>query len=283
MGRTKLIYLLGAGRSGTTVLSTLLNAHPGITTVGEMHQFYDHLIHAKPCACGEGLNTCIFWGGIIPHIPVNENTRALYGILAEKESHLRIPFYLLGGKANEAYYKAQHTMFDAVRSKTSEDHILDSSKYIARYLLLRQDGQIDIKGIYVVRDVRGVIKSFRKKVQTTKGPISTILYHSLINLFGQIVCWMDPKVIKIRYEDLMTDADGTLSKIQKHIFGEDSDLTITKESYVMPHIIGGNRMKSSQQIRLKFDQEWKSELTRIQQLIFAFLTAPFMLVNRYPW
>ena len=38
-----IIYLLGAGRSGTTLLATLLNNHDSIKTLGEMHQFFEFL------------------------------------------------------------------------------------------------------------------------------------------------------------------------------------------------------------------------------------------------
>ena len=37
--------------------------------------------------------------------------------------------------------------------------------------------QFDLKVIFVVRDVRGVINSFSKNVQTSKKPLRTILYY----------------------------------------------------------------------------------------------------------
>ena len=46
--RINIVYLMGAGRSGTTILASLLGANKDILTVGEMHQFLEHIIYNKP-------------------------------------------------------------------------------------------------------------------------------------------------------------------------------------------------------------------------------------------
>jgi len=280
----KLIYLIGAGRSGTTILATMLNANTKILTVGEMHQFYDHLLNGKPCSCGDDLYTCVFWQNIVDQLEIDENQLKEYHKMGEKmESHSRIPLYLLGWRGKKRYHDSQALIFRSLRRTLNSDYILDSSKYIARYLLLRSNNQIDVKAIYVVRDIRGVVNSFKKNVQTPKSPLSAILYHSLINFFAQLVCWSDPKVIKIRYEDLMTDADATLKKVNKHIFDDVSGTEYTNASYTIPHIIGGNRMKRQKEVAIKFDQAWKIDLSRFSQFVYAFLAMPFMLINKYRW
>ncbi len=45
-----LLYLLGAGRSGTTLMATVLGNQPKIQAVGEMHQFHEHLSNNKKCS-----------------------------------------------------------------------------------------------------------------------------------------------------------------------------------------------------------------------------------------
>src|SRR5690606_33295431 len=109
------------------------------------------------------------------------------------------------------------TIFSIISETSKQSILLDSSKYIARYLLLRKSNKFNVKGIYVIRDVRGVIHSFKKKVQTSRSPLSTVVYYCLINLFGQLVCWTDKNVLKVRYEDFVENPSHELSRIYKHI------------------------------------------------------------------
>ena len=90
--QTSIIYLLGAGRSGTTLLATVLNNHTYITTIGEMHQFFEHLEQHKFCSCGEKLNECSFWSGIISKLIYDEKKISdICSNIKQKESHSNIP------------------------------------------------------------------------------------------------------------------------------------------------------------------------------------------------
>jgi hypothetical protein len=282
--RSKLIYLLGAGRSGTTLLTIMLSAYENITSLGEMHQFLEHSNQKRLCACGATLSRCEFWSRIendwecndVSSIKLEERFRKL-------ENHSRIPLALLGIKSNSEYLNYHEKLLTQISQLEDNNWLLDSSKYIARYLMLRASKKISLKGIYMVRDVRGVIHSFGKKVQTRRSPLNAIMYYSAINFFGQLVCWTDKRIIKIRYEDLMCHPEITMQKIYDHIFEEDAEMPPLVETYRMPHIIGGNRMKSSQEVKIIYDQAWKRSMKRVQQIGYAILVFPFMFINSYNW
>lgn len=278
---SKLIYLLGAGRSGTTLLATVLNAQKGITTLGEMHQLYDHVAKNKTCACGEVLSECSFWSGIIETTGRSGKLQEKRAEAKQMEKHSRIPLYLFGMNKSGSYISAQEEILERIQKNNPDEWLLDSSKYIGRYLLLRDSKRIKIKGIYVVRDVRGVIYSFKKNVQTSRSPISSLIYHSMINFFGQLVCSMDPKIIKVRYEDLASDPKRTLDNILKHINEDRSEASVLLDSYFMPHLIGGNRMKQQDTITIRQDNAWKNHQNRVLQILYYILTMPFMILNRY--
>ena len=53
-----LIYIMGAGRSGTTALATFLGNSENTLNIGEMHQFFEHLEERKECSCGDQLQKC---------------------------------------------------------------------------------------------------------------------------------------------------------------------------------------------------------------------------------
>lgn len=98
------IYLVGAGRSGTTMLATILNNHPKIFTIGEMHQFLDYVIDDKDCSCGKVLSQCSFWSPILNDLDLsilkNKSNVALSNSL---EKHHLIPFYLMGKGIHPRY------------------------------------------------------------------------------------------------------------------------------------------------------------------------------------
>lgn len=279
-GQIKMMYLLGAGRSGTTLMAAALNnAHERILSLGELHQFKEHLIGAKQCSCGKDLEGCAFWGQIIRRLPKEIGPQLQQ--CEQKEKHRNIPKLLFSSKSDLIYLKVQEDILEQIKANEPTKLFLDSSKYIARYLLLSRSQKISIKGIYVVRDIRGVINSFSKQVQTPKKPLATIIYYMLVNFFAQLVCWSDKRVIKVKYEDFVEHPNEQIQRIQRHVFGEDNKgLTLSKE-LKMPHIIGGNRMKHSERIVISPDYKWKKTISKNKQAIYYLAALPFMIINRY--
>lgn len=275
------IYLLGAGRSGTTLMATVLNSHQKIKTIGEMHQFIEHVNNGKSCSCGESLNNCTYWSSILRELKFEEqDLEQIQNEQDQKESHKNILKLLFKKSPDKAYLKIQNHIFNTIHKQYPDQTILDSSKYISRYLLLKQSKVLNLKGIYVVRDVRGVINSFQKQVQTPKSPLATIAYYSLINLCGQLVCWIDKDILKIKYEDFVENPEYVTNKIYSHIFEKENQIGLP-ENYIMPHIIGGNRMKSNKKITINSDVKWKEKISRPKQIMYYLLSFPFMALNRY--
>lgn len=279
--QTSIIYLLGAGRSGTTLLAAVLNSHLKITTIGEMHQFFEHLEQDKKCSCGAKLDECSFWSDVVSklnfskkEISVNVKTQE------QKENHSNIFKLLFTKQLDNEYLNIQNSIFELIQKHTKTEWLLDSSKYIARYLLLKKGKKANIKGIYIVRDVRGVINSFNKQVQTPKNPLSTILYYSFVNFFGQITCWLNKDILKIRYEDFASTPEEVTNSIYQHIF-ENPERNSLSNVFEMPHIIGGNRMKESTSISIKKDENWKQDISRTKQIAYYILAFPFMTLNNY--
>ncbi len=280
--RPLVIYLLGAGRSGTTLVSIILNSHINILTLGEMHQFLEYIAFNKSCSCGEPLNQCKFWKNVLNDL--NYDSAKLeedmnYTKLAE--SHRNIPKLLINGKRDRRYLQIQERIIHCIEKYSNNTFVLDSSKYISRYLLLKRSENLQIKGLYVVRDVRGVIFSFKKNVQTSKKPLSTIIYYLAINFFGELVCRLDKRVVKIKYENLIENPTRELATIYKHVFGNLENGVTLPEVFNTPHLVGGNRMKSKKKIRIRKDLEWQKNISRKKQILYYFLAIPIMMINRY--
>jgi|GEM_PF-895434 len=290
MQSVNLIYLLGAGRSGTTALATLLGGLSDVTTLGEMHQFYDHIRDGKTCSCGNTLLKCVFWTKVIANLPseIKDNPEVCQHLSDRFEYHSSIPKHVVGGHNKEQlklYNRNQSLILKASQTIGNTKYVLDSAKYLGRFLSLKKNNDITLKGIYMTRDVRGVINSFSKKVQSSRSPLSTILYYYAVNSVSQWIYWLNRKsILKIRYEDLINKPELVIEKLC--LFLEiNSSVLLEKfsnnEDFEIGHIIGGNRIKKNKTIKMNFKDSWKTSLSRRVQLIYYVLTLPLMLINKY--
>jgi hypothetical protein len=68
LNKVSLIYLVGSGRSGTTLLSRLLELEPGYRAVGEVRDLADTSKWPMPCGCGQSHETCPYWQPILQRL-----------------------------------------------------------------------------------------------------------------------------------------------------------------------------------------------------------------------
>lgn len=289
--KTNIIYLMGAGRSGTTALATFLGNNKDILTVGEMHQFFEHIEDDKKCSCGESLHECELWSKVLDKLPKEyiENAKDYKDFCEMFEYHSAVPKYFFRNfDVNEIakYRDINETIFNIISEEYKPKYMLDSAKYIGRYLGLKKSEKLNIKTIYLIRDVRGVINSFSKSVQSPRSAFSTIFYWLVVNTVAEILYRASSKnsMIKIKYESLIDEPIYELQRLEKFL---DLDLSDVKEkiknngNFSIPHIIGGNRMKENKQIKFQKDISWRNKYTRLQKFFYYLLASPIMLLNRF--
>ena len=285
---TNIIYIMGAGRSGTTALATFLGNNNEIENIGEMHQFFEYLDGNKECSCGKSLNECNFWRNKID-FPIQNFSKNIRQLSEKMESHSGIIKHILSSFSKieyEQYIALHQLILDSIQSDTKKSIVLDSSKYLGRVLALNKLDNIELKIIYVVRDVRGVINSFSKKVQTSKSPLSTIVYYMLVNLVAEFISRfiLRKKVIKIRYEDLINNPNSLFDRLEGFLnlnLKDIKDKIGKQKSFEIGHIIGGNRLKKNKEIYYTKDVSWEKKFNWVERSIYYILASPIMILNRY--
>lgn len=291
MSSKGIIYILGAGRSGSTILATVLNSHSKIKAVGELHHFFSYLKDGDHCSCGRSIYTCEFWAKVAESLPdsFKMNSEKYEKLSRRMEYHSSIPRHLMGLSDNdefEEYERVQKTIINAIDDQDdSSEYILDSAKYIGRFLSLRKIYKSKVKGIFLIRDLRGVIWSFKKKVQTQNQPLRTFFYYVIINSLSQFLSFLPGyTILKVRYEDLVDKPSETLHKI-----GDFLELDLSgcangiksNKAFSIPHIIGGNRLKKDSSVTIKKDDTWVNQMSISKKLFFYCIAFPLMLLNRY--
>ena len=279
---------MGAGRSGTTALATFLGNNNEIQNIGEMHQFFEYLEERKECSCGDQLQKCEFWDNKISNNLIQSSTKNR--ILSEKfESHSSIVKHILqlfSKKEIEEYIEIHQQLLNTIQLDSEKTTLLDSSKYIGRALALDKLENIDLKVIYVVRDIRGVINSFSKNVQTSKSPLSTIVYYLVVNSVSEFVAkiLLRKKVVKIRYEDLVNNPLQVFSRLETFLKLDLTDVKnkiIDKQPFSLGHIVGGNRLKKNKEIYFRKDVSWEDKFSFLERVSYYILAFPIMFLNRY--
>ncbi|TYP95623.1 Sulfotransferase family protein [Fodinibius salinus] len=290
MSSKEIIYILGAGRSGSTVLATVLNNHKKITNVGELHHFFSYLKNNDACSCGFEFDSCKYWRSVKQSLPkkIKDNVTDYEQLAHRMEYHSAIPYYLAGTKPRgdfQKYQEAQKQLIEAIHTNNNR-YVLDSAKYIGRFLALRKIYNGNVKGIFLIRDVRGVITSFQKKVQTYSPPLRTVLYYWIINVLGQILVWFlsNKQIMKVRYEDIVDNPEQTFIDIGNFLeidFSETIKKIEEKEPFEIPHLVGGNRLKKSDTITLRKDDRWIKNMSTCKKIGYYLLSFPLMLINKY--
>lgn len=295
--RLKVIYVVGAARSGSTVLDTVLGSHKDVESIGELTYAARALTsNSEFCACGELAAECAFWSDIQetwtnlwPERPSLEKWSALQ---ARYEQPFALPKLLWGMKTRmpatfSDYLKGIETLYQAIRQVSGKSVIVDSSKNPIRAIAICQSPAIDLRLIHLVRDCRGVIWSQCKNVEADpRGGVEqhlnprsawrTALLWYATNRVAEYSTELNCKEnsLLVRYEDFAANPEKELlriSKLTKIDFSAVADALRQKGDLKAGHIIAGNRLRMNRSIKLQPDLSWHGRLSRTQKLAFCLI------------
>ncbi|MFN7961184.1 MAG: sulfotransferase [Thermoanaerobaculia bacterium] len=301
----RVIYIAGAGRSGSTVLDTLLGALPGAASLGELAKLLRHAyLEDHYCACGERGRSCPFWSEVRRRAfpaagPVEleeierqalffERLRSLPRLLAER----REP-----GPEFARYAERTTALLRAIAATAGCRLVVDSSKHPLRALALSLVPGLDLTLVHLVRDPRAVAWSYLKAfardeaagVEQDIAPQAawrTALGWSLTNLAAEWVARQLPRgqSVTVRYEELVSSPAATLERIGRAAradVGVVVDRVRRGEAFAVGHTIAGNRLRRSGAVALKPDWSWQGRLSRGARAAVLAFSGP--LLPRYSY
>lgn len=181
--RTRLVYLLAASHSGSTLLAFLLGSHPEICSVGELKLTHLGNVERYRCSCGEPILRCPFWTAVGDRLaaeghaldfsstPTDFTTRAdawakrllrpLHrGPLLEGVRDAALVLDPLWHPHLARTQGANAALAAAVCSLARKPVIADSSKVGIRLKFLLRNPAFDVKVVRLVRDGRAVALTY---------------------------------------------------------------------------------------------------------------------------
>jgi hypothetical protein len=282
----RVLYILGCGRSGSTILDTILGNHPDIESVGEAsHVARDAWLQDGYCACGQLAGRCEFWNdvrlrweGRVGPVEIADYVK----ITREMESGRFGPRRLLelAKRADPRlldYGRLTGELLGAIRDASGKTWIVDSSKGAFRALALAMIPGVQLRVVHLVRDCRGVAWSCKKRLRKDDragvyrddpgGKVwRTAMVWNVGNMRATWVCRQLPQQdsIRVRYEDLVSDPAGEMRRIGR-LMGLNLDELARKAACGSPlavgHTVAGNRLRMSGSVRLRPDVEWAEKLS----------------------
>lgn len=261
MGRTRVIYILGAGRSGSTMLSMLLGNLDGIFNAGEVRYLFNRDLQVRdlPCSCGESVYNCVFWGDIIPKIDHSIVDNATAKLRASKV----LSVFLQSDLAKQI-----GQVYANIASKANVQVLIDSSKHPVYAKCLSMAPNIELRVIHLVRDPRGMVSSWsqNKEYLGRKPAWKVALIWVLLNLLSEVLFANHPFYLRLRYEDFVENPRKHLLSVLSFC-GLDSNVDEIVDGdarfYIkrFQHILAGNpeKLKPGNVIEIR-KREWKLAL-----------------------
>jgi Sulfotransferase family len=278
MNRPKIAFIASLSHSGSTLLDLMLNAHPGIASVGELKQL-DHYARLRGgrgrrrrCTCGApSLDDCPFWA------KVNATMKAHAGLGL---GDIDVENYADPAKFN----RDNAALFDAISAAVDSRYIVDSSKRVDRLELLMANQALAVFPIFLIRDPKGQICSSlrknRKHQKHGKDP------QGLVRRIGDYI-WTNRRIYNlvkdrphavVLYETLARDPEKALRPLMQQLGLAFHPLQLHWAEQER-HNISGNRMRFAVSSRVELDTNWREKLTLLQKFTIDVGTLP----GRYPF
>jgi hypothetical protein len=287
----KIVYIMGAGHIGSTVVDIVLGHDRHIESLGEVakyHRYGWELDENRKCACGSSVFACPFWSEVRSRwskaVEESDGRRQLE--LKKRYEGSRMGWLRLlwnsrwPGSAFKRYQVGTEELYRSIQGAGGKDILIDSSLMPRRAFALTLNSGIDLYLIHMVRDGRGVMWSLMKpnkktltKAYVPASPWRTARYWVTANLQSWFVFrrvsadrrWL------MRYEDFATDPAGVVGHIGDLVGLDLSHLVVGRAvtaAELERHTVGGNRVRMQKDIEIRSDFAWQQHLQSRHRRLF---------------
>ncbi len=267
--RPLIIYIVGAGHCGSTLLSLSLDRHSDILAVSEIVG----LNAQEPGhSGGKDYRNNPFWSRVAANYQrdFEEDFWAVHFASLTKSSKL----------SSADWRKQNQNAFFSIAKTAGTSFIIDASKQPRRLQVLLQEDSVDVRVIYLTRDARAVVHSYDRK------------YKSFWRGFRQIRR-LDPRArsikarfpnipwMTLRYEDMTEDFEKTIVCICEFC-GLPFQCKMLKPDTASFKGIGGNRLQLKPVKKITNDKSWERDMPTWKKWFISLLMFRYQRSLGYP-
>ncbi len=291
----KVVTVLSAGHSGSTLCDILMGTIPGVFSTGECVYFpwqiyRDGGVCEKGhdvCSCGKKFSECETWKRVIELLSEQTGYNLLAHPLSFDMAMLRSPIYgqspsvvkrtmrkmlllamqnitlptlanLFSSRRISRQLDNNWLFFDTIGKVVTATHIVDSSKDIVRLKFLHSRRPDDVSVVVLVRNILGVAASAYKR---GKDPyFEAQRWVKIYQQFVRILRNTENIQLKtIQYKDLAENPERARKDLAKFL-GLPSPPNPLQINTTEHHLVAGNPMRYKGDIVIKYDDSWKDVL-----------------------
>lgn len=303
--RPKVVFILGFGRSGSTLLNSLLGQPDGFFAAGELHYLWERgLMLRHTCGCGEPLTECDLWSMILsrafPHgIEPSEVLKWRREVLRVRHTRRLLresPHRTSSRRSVERYKQVMTTLYKSIVATTGARLIVDSSKRPSDAALTRLIGDVDPYFVHLVRDPRAVAYSWAHRTREFDKTAEMKRWNALAS--GAM--WVEwniaasllrrkvgpDRFVTVRYEDFVDDPYEAVEAIAGMVDEDPRSFPIGEEGRISlnrNHSVSGNPSRFlAGAIELRRDDEWLFRQPRGDRIVATLVTLPLLRTYDYP-
>lgn len=311
MGEQELqvLYIVGWGRSGSTVLGNILGEPGEAFSTGELHYLWERgLLQHRRCGCGAPTADCPVWSMVWDDLHDETGSTPEEVVRCQDEQvRVRHTFRLVrhdpgqptGNPELDRYIEVLGATYRAIARHTGARVIVDSSKRPSDAAVLRLVPGVRSSFVHLVRDPRAVAFSWqRKKAQNDPaagrrfllrhGPAASTRHWLVWNLAAEALGSRIPadRWFRLRYEDFMASPREAVQRVLGLLEEPPAASAFVDERSVRlsrNHTVSGNPDRFTEGvIPLRLDDEWRAAQPGRDQRLAAAIAAPLMARYGYP-
>jgi sulfotransferase family protein len=275
--KPRVIYVMGAGRSGSTTLGIALGNCAGVFYAGEL----DNWLPRAGVPQVEDSERSRFWSRVRDQLEDPAGAAALFGNEAQHAIERSLSLFRLRRwpqrlRLRRRYRAVAEDLYRATARTAGATHIADSSHYPLRALELQQIAGIELYLVYLVRDPQGVVASFNRHDvgEYTKSTLHTNVYLWVTHLLSLLVFLRHPdeRRLFLRHEDFVADPGAVVRRVLDCTgcpAAELPDFTALRVGVPLQ----GNRVTRGQTLSLKRTADAPARVSRATALAQAPLMA----------
>ena len=298
---SKLIYIVSAGHSGSTLLDIVTGTIPNVFSTGELvylpWQLYRTINRDKKefkqdiCSCLKSFQECEKWIEVIESYSKKIGYDVYKNPFKFRIAFLRSQKYVRNGDllnrinrfvvmralkyANIRFIQRlfqkvylrniryNWLLIDTICETQNVEYVVDSSKDPIRMAFLQSYRPNDLYLIVLKRSIYGFVYSYLKHgVDFSNALRSWVKFYRGVD---QVLKNMDGlNCLNVNYEDLCSAPVNERKRIASFLNLSDpgSKLTINTHNH---HLVAGNPMRYKGRIEIRLDDEWEKKLSTLQK------------------
>lgn len=306
----KLLFVVGMARSGSTLLTALLNRADGFAGLGETHVYWELAGGEERCGCGESLAECPVWGSLyraqlergLDLEEMRDSFRAF--VRPRPSSQLRGLRAQRGGPGRARlarYMEETEATYSWLEERTGSAVLVDATKLPTAADLTAAAMPMDVYLLHLVRDPRGVAHSLARQRRERAGGapgLGSLSYlaaaaraaldWTLRNAYAEAKLRRSSarRYTRLRFEDLTREPRATVARLLEFVGADPAPEVFVSEDTVElgeNHILTGNSVRFKRgPVRVAPADTWQAEMPLGARVLTTLLTLPLLVLYGYP-